>query len=92
MLKFNIDDVEFEIGEPSDMFKVMFHHISDDDNFEWENIHTIKLKNVDKKCWKVISNMQYILYISLLHQIWWAITHKSISICTLMTILLNPKK
>ncbi|WJE22420.1 hypothetical protein QRY07_12060 [Bacillus cereus] len=46
MSKFNIDDVEFEIGKPSDMFKVMFHHISDDDDFEWENIFTIKLKYV----------------------------------------------
>ncbi|EJR05167.1 hypothetical protein II5_03157 [Bacillus cereus MSX-A1] len=61
MLKFNIDDVEFEIGEPSDMFKVMFHHISDDDNFEWENIHTIKLKNVDKKMLE--SYLQHAMYI-----------------------------
>lgn len=48
MLKFNINNVEFEIGKPSDMFKVIFHHISDDDHFEWENIFKIKLKNINK--------------------------------------------
>ncbi|QWH42888.1 hypothetical protein EXW53_26815 (plasmid) [Bacillus mycoides] len=48
MVKFTIKNVEFEIGKPSDMFKVMFHHLSYDDDFNWENIYTIKLKNLDE--------------------------------------------
>lgn len=63
MVKFNVDDVEFEIGEPSEMFKVMFHHISNDDHFEWENFHTIKLKNVNKEMLEsYLQNAMYMIH------------------------------
>ncbi|PGK52425.1 hypothetical protein CN918_32080 [Priestia megaterium] len=48
MRNFRIDDVEFEIGEPSQIFKLIFHHIAMDDNFDWDGFYTIKLRNVKK--------------------------------------------
>lgn len=64
MCKFTIKDVEFEIGKPSDMFKVMFHHLSYDDDFNWENIYTIKLKNLNEDEKKILEQyLQYAMFI-----------------------------
>ncbi|PFR36752.1 hypothetical protein [Bacillus cereus] len=48
-VNFKIDDVEFEIGSPSETFKLVFNHISKDEYFEWEHYYTIKLRNVKKE-------------------------------------------
>ncbi|WP_242245344.1 hypothetical protein [Bacillus cereus group sp. BfR-BA-01330] len=62
MKNFKIGDVEFEIGEPSELFKVLFHHISKEEHFEWEDFHTIKLKNINKEMIEVyLQNAMYII-------------------------------
>ncbi|PFM17806.1 hypothetical protein COJ44_12975 [Bacillus anthracis] len=61
MKNFKIGDVEFEIGEPSELFKVLFHHISKEEHFEWEDFHTIKLKNINKE--KLESYLQNAMYL-----------------------------
>lgn len=63
MQKFKIDDVEFEIGSPSKIFKLIFQHISTDDHFEWEPYYTIKLRNVKKEMLEdYLQNAMYFLH------------------------------
>lgn len=63
MVKFNIDDVEFEIGEPSKLFKVMFHHLLQYTPFKWDNIYTIKLKKVNKEMLEnYLQNAMYVIH------------------------------
>ncbi|QEQ20774.1 hypothetical protein [Bacillus sp. BS98] len=63
MQNFKIDDVEFEIGSPSNIFKLIFNHISTDSHFEWANFYTIKLRNVNKEMLEdYLQNAMYILH------------------------------
>lgn len=63
MQNFKIDDVEFEIGSPSNIFKLIFNHISMDSHFEWANFYTIKLRNVKKEMLEdYLQNAMYILH------------------------------
>ncbi|MFU1888126.1 hypothetical protein [Bacillus wiedmannii] len=61
MSNFNIDDVKFEIGEPSELFKVMFQHFKQDIHFKQKQIHTIKLRNINKE--KLESYLQNAMYL-----------------------------
>lgn len=57
---FKIDDVKFEIGEPSELFNVMFHHFKQDIQFKHKQIYTIKLRNINKE--KLESYLQHSMY------------------------------
>lgn len=62
-LNFKIDDVEIEIGSPSETFKLIFNHISTDQYFDWGHYYTIKLRNVKKNMLEdYLQNALYFLH------------------------------